>query len=698
MAVRTWVGRFCVADGRVEEEGPWLGSLVRQRPDEESDELYILIEPASPGSEEYSSQLVDVISQLYSRDPLSLTGALTRSLRAAHDHLRDWNRRSLREHQVGAGAGCLALRGGDAYLAQVGPTIAWLRNADGAFRRVEPPGADFEHALGIAEEFEPQLTRVQLNPGDLVLLASTQLTTMLPDAQVERIMARGADDALPELYLLCRDRPNMALVLLSCFEAEPERPPEYLTRAGAEPAPATVPLDDAPASAEGVLVGTPSSGGPATAEASLAAAAGSIVLPPRPIEEQVREITETTAPPRGTGVRLRGESAAPRYRRTTGLGGLPQFHVPKLAVFAVIALVALGLIAYWQLPGSVQQSRENKFAQLVASARESDARAQATSDPAMKRQLLGQASASLADAAAIHKDNADVLSIQSDVATATAALNAVFQIKDWTTVADLQQEVTGSLSVTSAVVGGTNAYFLDAKGKRVIRLPLSGGQAPDVVFQDGQTAGFVTVSRPMEIAWSEQTKSLLMIDDKRQAFAYFPDSNGALPMTVRGVGSLGSIDAIAASAGNLYVLDKKSNQVWRYLPGESGFDSERTGLLDGATLSDATELAVGQDVYVLDTKLGIRRFVGKTEAPFPLAGIDTPLLSPASLSVLSGSNRLIVADRGNKRIVVASADGQFLRQIVSPAFTDLRSVAVDEGSNTIYVLNGDTLMKAPFPP
>src|SRR5512141_17964 len=189
MAVRTWVGRFCVADGRVEEEGPWLGSLIRQRPDEEADELYVLIEPATPGSKEFTSQLVDVISQLYNKDPLSLTGALTRSLRAAHEHLRDWNRRSLREHQIGAGAGCLALRGGDAYLAQAGPAIAYVREAGGDFRRIEPPAKDFAHALGVSDDFEPQLTRIPLNPGDLVLLASTQLAELLPDAQIERIMA-----------------------------------------------------------------------------------------------------------------------------------------------------------------------------------------------------------------------------------------------------------------------------------------------------------------------------------------------------------------------------------------------------------------------------------------------------------------------------------------------------------------------------
>ena len=121
-------------------------------------------------------------------------------------------------------------------------------------------------------------------------------------------------------------------------------------------------------------------------------------------------------------------------------------------------------------------------------------------------------------------------------------------------------------------------------------------------------------------------------------------------------------------------------------------------MLDTPDLHDATELAVGSDVYILDAKRGIRRFIGKIETAFPLAGIDTPMISPASIAVLPGSNRIVVADRGNKRIIVASPDGVFLRQIVSPAFTDLRAVAVDEGKGLLYVLNGDTLLKGTFPP
>lgn len=709
MAVRTWVGRFCVDGGRVEEEGAWLGSLIRQRPDDEPDELYVLIEPAGSGGAQYTSQLVDVIAQLYAKDPLSLTGALTRSLRAAHDHLREWNRRSLPEHRVGAGASCLALRGTDAYLAQSGPSLAYILTAAGDFRRVQAEQPVFEESLGVAERFDPQLLRIKLEPGDLVLLASSRLDAIAGADHVRRTLERGADEALPEFYLLTRDEPQMSLVLLSCFEEETAVVPGFLTRDGdpQDAGDADASLDAvAAAPMEAVGVGAIADGGTDASDASMTPAAtlagamsGGFELPRRPLHEEVREITREAAPPPPPSVRIRGDASTPRYKRSTGSSPIPQFQIPKLAVFAAIAVALAAALVWWQLPGSVAESRQERFDTLMADARSANAQAQATSDPATKRTLLADAQTRLDSAAKIHDDDGQMLALQADVAAAIALLNAVTEIKTFTTVSDLTQTVTGSLTVTNTVTGGDSAYLLDAKDGRVLRVRLDGSTAPETVFENGGLGGVITTGRPLQMAWAPglSTPGLLIVDDQRQVFAYFPDTD-ALPLAVRGADEWGSVDAITSAGQNLYVLDVEGAQVWRYLPGQGGFDSERTALLDGAELSSATELAVGQDVYILDTERGIRRFVGKAETDFALAGIDRPMMSPASLSVLAGSNRIVVADRGNKRVIVASAEGEFLRQIVSPAFTDLRAVSVDEGTRTLYVLNGDTLLSAPFPP
>jgi hypothetical protein len=80
------------------------------------------------------------------------------------------------------------------------------------------------------------------------------------------------------------------------------------------------------------------------------------------------------------------------------------------------------------------------------------------------------------------------------------------------------------------------------------------------------------------------------------------------------------------------------------------------------------------------------------------AGIDRALASPASLVPLPASDRLLVADRGNKRIVVFSPDGTFRQQLVSPTITaDLRAIAIDEPGGLLYILVGGALYRTQLP-
>ena len=149
-----------------------------------------------------------------------------RSLRAAHENLREWNRKSLREHQVAAGATCLLLRGRTAYLAQVGPSLAYFYR-DGQLTTMTPQDEGAQTPLGLAEEFRPHITRYDLEPGDVLLVASSRLATIADEAAVAGVLARGPDDALPELFLLTRDLLNFSALLATCFvEADEPRPEE----------------------------------------------------------------------------------------------------------------------------------------------------------------------------------------------------------------------------------------------------------------------------------------------------------------------------------------------------------------------------------------------------------------------------------------------------------------------------------------
>jgi hypothetical protein len=222
--VRTWPGHFSIVQGQVYEIGPWQGSFSHPSREGEAVDLYVLTEPALPGSEEFCGQLVEVVGRLFQGESLSLTGALLRSLRAAHEHLREWNRKSLREHRVGVGATCVAVRGALAYMAQAGPSLAYHLGG-GRLVRVTPQTDEAAAPIGSDGEFSPQLSGYQLEPGDLLLLASPRLASLADDELVAGILTRDIDDVLPELYRLTRDLPDFSAFLLAGYEAPEEPPP-----------------------------------------------------------------------------------------------------------------------------------------------------------------------------------------------------------------------------------------------------------------------------------------------------------------------------------------------------------------------------------------------------------------------------------------------------------------------------------------
>jgi hypothetical protein len=674
MPVSTRVGRFAIVQGQPQEEGPRLRSFPRQRPDEDEDELYVLVEPTTASGEEYCGQLVDAIGRSYRQEGLSLTGAVLRSLRAAHQQLRDWNQRTLRDQHFAAGVSCLAVRGRTAYLAQVGPGAAYYVG-DGHVEAVAPSNGAVP-PLGEPDHIEPVFSRYQLSPGDLLLLASPRLHQLIDDGSLRGILTRGPDEALVELFRLTRDQQEFGLVLLSCVvepeeaEGPPPPPPDPLAE--------EVPADEPPLPEFAAADASTLAYGATAAQSGGAdlALAGAIDTEPK--------------------VRLKGSDSDIRYPSSTGLrANMP--HVPPLAVLALLGLAVIGLIGWCALPQALQQSREERYETLIADANSDLTNARLVADASQQRALLTAADERLTEAERRNPDGPELASLRNEVDAALSELNAELVLPSPEMVVDLSENVTGAVSTESLAVGGGGAYLLDGEQERAIAVSLlAPSPDPFPLLQAGALVGTDVVGPPQQIAWAEELGALLVMDDARRLTAITPGQAPRL-LTVRDAGSWGSADAIAHAGGALYVLDREGDQVWRYLPSETGFDSEQEPLLTQADIDKGTSLAIGDSLYVVTSDGQVRRFQGDEELPFLQAGIDRPLISPASPVYLQDSRRLMVADTGNDRVVVFSPDGTFLQQLTSPAFTDLRAIAVDEGAGLLYVLSGTTVYRTSLP-
>jgi hypothetical protein len=690
------VARFVVDHGRVTEEGGRLRTFQRRRLDEPDVDLHVIAEPDGAKGEELAAQALDAIGRLFQQDKLSLTGGLQRALNETHQTLREWNRRSLPRDQVSIGITATMVKDNLVYIAQAGPGLVYVRRSGILVRHEPMPGG----ALALGEgELEPSLRRLELDEGDLVLVASTALETVLNDKTLEGLLNRDPDEAMPELYLLTRDLPNFALIAISCHESEP--PPEYLTEDIDEDEDADQPPDY-------LERREPERKNPPPRQASVIPDAPA-ALPQRPAIGEIADLQdETPQPVELSGpapldisrpvVRLRGEQTGPRneYARTTGPPRRLNVNFADWRLIQIGGAIVVIVLLIAFVPGLLKEGRSERVTDFLDAAQVQFAAAQEQTDPQQRRFHLEETRRLAAEALRIDDLNLTATNLHQQATNLLNEMDAIQELGPLTTLVTLGNELTGEVSVTDVSVQGGRAYLLDAGGGRIVAVPLDGSPL-EVIYEEGGQYGEAQAKAPTFFTWQgpDDTGRLLVLDAERKLFEVRPGS-APTPLALRRTGTWASVAGIATFDDNLYVLDPEANQVHRYLPAADGYDSEPDVLLAGQIeLESAVGLAVNGDIYIVLSNGSVRRFQSGAEAPFALGGIDLPIEAANDIESVPATGELYISDSAAKRIVVAGLDGAFRRQLVSTSFTDLRAIAIDAAASQLYIVIADELLTAP---
>lgn len=731
-----WVGRYAMVAGEVREHGPWLVERRAMRDDEEL-RLVVLADPVDERSAEFAAEVAEAVAELFTRETLSVTGGLLRALRQAHANLAEWNRRSLREHQVAVGLTCVAIRDGEATIAQVGPGVVYIAGPEGV-RRLSTEEEAAAQPIGGAEPVEPQFFSTPIADRTLLLLTGS-VDQLVGTSVIGEALRASPERALSELFLRTRNVRDMTAVLVADLDVDDESDDAALaedlaedTAAEAEAAVVTGGADGLEGTASATSEtsataeqerGTEAGGGePATGrdrDAEAGEEAGA-----RPVLAPVREEPEPPAPvdsgaPTDHGAMLNTKRRFPALRRQTAsyptpirqsgrsgagsrLGSIGSMRPRgnRLRGYALIALAILVVIvlAVCTLPSLLEEDRGAQLDDAVVAAQEHLAKANDSIDPAVTRSELQSALTEISRGRSIDASNEQLDGLQQQVNEAMTQLDAVVDLGEsgLSRLIGFDGVVTAPFAPAAIVFGGDALWLLDSEQGRVLEVPADGQGEPTEVYRLDASYGAVVAREPSAIAWDEVADQLLILDAERNLFAFTPGLE-PVPLPVRGIADLKSAAAIASYDGNLYILDPAEGEIWRYLPGGEGFDSERTNTLGGAGIEDARALAVDGEFYVLGAE-GARHFRQDRELPPLFKGIDRPLSSPAGLVVDAERKLTYVADRGGRRVVVSDGEGNYLKQYRHPQFFDIRGIALSPDGNTVYALTGDGIYSfAPAP-
>jgi hypothetical protein len=113
-------------------------------------------------------------------------------------------------------------------------------------------------------------------------------------------------------------------------------------------------------------------------------------------------------------------------------------------------------------------------------------------------------------------------------------------------------------------------------------------------------------------------------------------------------------------------------------------------------------MAIGDSIYLLYADGAMRKFTTGEADTFDISDWDTPPRNPASIFTRTPAETrwIYVADRGNRRIVQSSKEGQFKQQFRladepasgdGDALTGATDLFVDEIAGHAYLLSGRDL-------
>jgi len=152
---------------------------------------------------------------------------------------------------------------------------------------------------------------------------------------------------------------------------------------------------------------------------------------------------------------------------------------------------------------------------------------------------------------------------------------------------------------------------------------------------------------------------------------------------------------IYSFAGNLYVLDKSGNQIYRYA-GQSGstFGSQQNWLSTStrADFSSATNWGMNGAIYVLFPNSKILKYSLGSPQSFSLSEVRPEIGNIDALYADPDNQYVYLLDKAGNRVVAVDKNGKYKAQYINDQISSASTLVVSESQKKIILLTGDKLL------
>nr|MBC8263014.1 hypothetical protein [Anaerolineales bacterium] len=221
--VGTGMGKLSLVAGTRQE---WVTNMAAVQPAQSilrkrtKESLYIILDVTGEpsGRERIYRELIRIIGQEYFQAPGSVTSKLRRAIEHANSFLLHENLKSLPHEQRAGGLTCTVLREGTVYIAQVGPTTAYVSYQGMLMSFPERPitelTAEEATPLGFKRGMPIRFYRTKVGIGGFILLTAGSLAQQTSPQQIaQAVVGKDMYPALASLEELAGDGDASAMII-----------------------------------------------------------------------------------------------------------------------------------------------------------------------------------------------------------------------------------------------------------------------------------------------------------------------------------------------------------------------------------------------------------------------------------------------------------------------------------------------------
>ncbi len=640
--------------------------------------------------------LHEIMQHYYSGKGRPLVGTLVQALKLANADLRRRNlTKSLRE-RIGLGVAIVVLRDDELQFCVVPPARVYvvqggdvLSVGAGSYSGISSHSPFVRQMpLGLSDEVDPDLARIKAESGTLVVLCSPNLGRLLLMLDEEELFLLGDADSLANrLRDMARGRELVGGALLAVEVTAPLSVRD------------TLGISDW--LAKYLLGARLWKYEPVEAVSSL---------------RRRREIPRSSGQSNSrlvgnlrhvqllrTSIGILGRLSLPNFLRRDQLPRLRSIE-PRIPVkksrrwlrYTALIMVFL-ILAAFGIKWEFDRSRAARVEELLAEARRLSQEAAQEQDKTLAEQKYRRASELLDEAASIRVNSEQVGSLLSQVDESLDALSGIYRLRLPQLVLDASPLGERS-SLKQIVPSARHIYILDQGLGAVLDFDQKAMEVRQLLGV-GDDVGGLQVGQPLALGSFGDT--LWMLDVNMQIFVRSGADGSWRGLKIPDTENWGTPLDVAYWGGSLYVLTSNPNQIYRVNIGNLGAGGE-PWLDNPADARQATALSVDGRIFMLTSSGTVQRAVrGTVDAEFEVR-LDPPLAGASQIFTWSDVGSLFILDPARERIVEVLKDGKNARQILAPTgsqlLNDIRSIAYDAGTDSLYIVSSHQIWIAQIPP